>query len=70
MSSLLKDQEKALTVLFQKILQKSDKDQNLILGAYFSIKTNSLTGKKSHFLLFSIFKSTPLMTVEIYWLPN
>ena len=46
-------------VLFQWTLTKSDNDQNLMLGVYLSIKTNSLTVK--YISLFTVFDlSTPL----------
>ena len=50
-SSWLKDQEKALKVLFQwTFTKKRSIDQNLKLGAYLSIKTNSLVWRNISFL--------------------
>ena len=58
MSSSLKDQESS-EVVFQWTLTKSDNDQNLMLGVYLSIKTNSLTIR--NISLFTVIDlSTPL----------
>ena len=61
MSSSLKDQEKAVKCYFNEHQQKGDNDQNLMLGVYLSIKTNSLTGRNiSGFTVFDL--SSPLKT--------